>query len=86
MALTTESFTSIHAIQVSGVHFGSLTPPRSLPLILLCPDCGVLSHSAPREWWRKCTLIVLHFLYSCIIGNSNLKIHIQKYPHTFMHQ
>lgn len=32
------------------------------------------------------TCLVLHFFYSCIIGDSSLKFHIRKCPHTSMHQ
>lgn len=40
MALTTESFTSVHATEVSGVQFGSLAPPGSR---LILSSCCVLS-------------------------------------------
>lgn len=83
MALTTESFTSVHATWVSGVQSGSLTSPSSR---LLSSRCVLSVDSSITLPLRKCTFIVLHFLYSCIIGDSNLKLHVQKYPHTSMHQ
>lgn len=80
VALTTESFTSIHVARVSGLRFGRATSEQpSPPVISLCPVPGVLSSPAGRRW-RRCTQSVLHFLYSCVIADSNLKIHIQQTP------
>lgn len=87
MALTTESFTSVYAAEVSGAQGGSLTPPSGCLILLSCCVLSVESSiTLPLEWWRKCTFIVLHFLYSCATGDFNLKIHTQKYSHTPLHQ
>lgn len=62
---------------VSAVQFGLGTFCSHL-LSPLAVSCLWSPRSATEEWWRKCTFIVLHFLYSCIIGDPNFKIHIQK--------